>query len=71
VLDVATGVVRQIARFSSAVTEPSWSPDGRRFVFGNGPLTYIANADGTGVQLITVPGTDPLSRVHPLWSPRP
>ena len=71
VLDVATGLVRQIARFSSAVTEPSWSPDGRRFVFGNGPLTYIANADGTGVQLITVPGTDPLSRVHPLWSPRP
>jgi TolB protein len=55
-------------------TSPSFSPDGRRLAFTSGragrPQVYIADADGTNVQLMTeftVGGSS--YRASPAWSP--
>jgi len=54
--------------------QPAWSPDGSRFVFaretGAGDFDlYVANADGTGVTLITAKSDPVLSELDPAWSP--
>jgi TolB protein len=53
---------------------PSFSPDGRRFAFTSGrlinPEVYIADVDGTNVDLLITSGTgDQSYRSNPAWSP--
>lgn len=53
---------------------PSFSPDGRRIAFTSGrtghPEIYIADADGTSVELLTMQDPSPQNyRANPAWSP--
>ena len=45
--------------------EPTWSPDGRRIVWGDSGGFAIANADGSGLRHVKVPGWEG----HPVFSP--
>lgn len=61
---------RRIIRHRLLDGGPSWSPDGRRIVFGSlrdgNPELYVANADGSAVRRLTVEdGEDGAAR----WSP--
>jgi dipeptidyl aminopeptidase/acylaminoacyl peptidase len=47
----------------------SWSPDGRRLVYGSGFQIGMAEADGSGHFKITGPGGDNISSLDPDWSP--
>jgi hypothetical protein len=47
----------------------SWSPNGRRLVFGFGTQIGISEADGSGYWKITGPSEDNIFSLHPDWSP--
>jgi Tol biopolymer transport system component len=69
--DVQSG--REVRRFDldlESVTNPSWSPDGRRLVFSgaHGGITdlYLVNADGKNFRQLT---DDRYADLQPQWSP--
>ena len=51
-------------------SQPDWSPDGSKIVFTVAPgvngSIHVINADGTGLQTLTLPGSNDGS---PVWSP--
>lgn len=50
-------------RLSTEAPDYSWSPDGQKLAFGNGPL-YVVNRDGTGSRRLVASST-----CKPSWSP--
>lgn len=51
-------------------TSPAWSPDGSRFAFGNSQAIWVADADGTGAEMVTDgAGQCPDGVYYPDWSP--
>src|SRR5262249_42976195 len=57
----------QPVRFGSTVTDPSWSPDGSRWVYvdGDGNIA-TARADGSDVIVLTSTNSK-VKRAHPTW----
>jgi dipeptidyl aminopeptidase/acylaminoacyl peptidase len=49
--------------------QPRWSPDGGRLVFTTANQVGLANADGTGLQLLTSDGTATRPNTAAVWSP--
>src|SRR5437867_1716651 len=48
----------------------SWSPDGMRIAWGNGPDVYVMNSNGTGSRkLVSGGGAKELVVAHVTWSP--
>jgi TolB protein len=45
--------VRKLTNVTVPEGSPSWSPDGRKLVFGRNGQIYTMNADGTGVRQLT------------------
>lgn len=57
---------RRLTRNRVADTDPAWSPDGTRVAFARGGRIALANADGSGLRLLTTGERDS----NPSWSPR-
>ncbi len=57
---------RRLTKNRLADIDPAWSPDGTRIAFARGGRLAVANADGTGVRLLTAKGRS----FDPAWSPR-
>jgi Tol biopolymer transport system component len=47
----------------------AWSPDGKRFAFGNFPGIAVVNSDGTGFRQLTGPSKIQTPDDLPAWSP--
>jgi Tol biopolymer transport system component len=54
---------------AEVIPSVSWSPNGRRLVYGSGFQIGVAEADGSGYWSITGPGDDNITSFHPDWSP--
>ena len=65
-LDLRTGVARQLTASELNISEPAWSPDGRRLAFCRDETVWVVDADGG--RLTRVDG-DPAGTTHPRWSP--
>lgn len=65
-LDIRSGLVRQVTASATDVSDPQWSPDGRRLAFCADETIWITDADGG--RLVRVDG-DPAGTSHPRWSP--
>ncbi len=71
----ADGLGRAVLIADSTAFQPAWSPDRARLAFTrtadswNTCEVYTARADGSGVQQITTPLTQPWCANSPAWSP--
>ena len=66
VLPLRGGLPVQITASEKAVTDPQWSPDGRRLAFVRDDAIWVVEADGSRESKAT---GHPAGTSHPRWSP--
>ena len=66
VLDLRSGLVRQVTASEHAVSDPQWSPDGTRLAYVREKAVWIVGIDGTRP---TIVADHPAGQLAPRWAP--
>ncbi|HYN47323.1 MAG TPA: S9 family peptidase [Candidatus Nanopelagicales bacterium] len=66
VLDLRSGVVRQVTASEHTVSDPQWSPDGTRLAYVREKAIWIVGIDGTRA---TIVADHPAGQLGPRWAP--
>ena len=66
VLDLRSGLVRQVTASEHAVSDPQWSPDGNRLAYVREKAIWIVGIDGSRPTLVA---DHPAGQQAPRWAP--
>jgi Tol biopolymer transport system component len=72
VTDARGSTPRRMLAGRRGLTDPQWSPDGRRLAVGDGRAIYVARADGSAFHLLVRLPSGPggtIADPQPAWSP--